>query len=150
MTNRISVVTAVAAADPAEAAAHFADKLRFETDCADLHGDLAAGAPGIVVVDVRSAAAYAEAHVPGARSLPHADIDEVTIADLPRDAVIVTYCWGPHCNGATRAAATLAALGFQGKEMLGGIAGWRSEDYVLVPDANCRSVAKTESSPAPA
>ncbi|MDQ0797695.1 hypothetical protein QFZ58_006183 [Streptomyces sp. B1I3] len=33
---------------------------------------------------------------------------------------MVTYCWGPGCNGATRAALALAEPGYQVKEMLGG------------------------------
>ncbi len=75
--------------------------------------------------------AFAAGHLPGARNLPHAAIDEVSTRDLPRDAVFVTYCWGPHCNGATRAASRLAALGFSVKEMIGGVAGWRAEGYPL-------------------
>ena len=97
---------------PAEAAAHFADRLRFETDCADVHADLAAAAPGIVRRSTRgSRHAYAAGHVPGARSLPHADdqarrTSPSSRPELPRATLLfVTYCWGPHCNGATRAAA---------------------------------------------
>ena len=124
-----SRVREVAPADPADAAAHFAARLRFETDCADVHADVDASVDGIVVLDVRDPAAYAAGHVPGARSLPHATIGPESTAGLPHDAVLVTYCWGPHCNGATRAAARLAALGFSVKEMLGGVAGWAAEGY---------------------
>ena len=131
-----SRVREVAPADPADAAVHFATRLRFETDCADVHADLGASVDGrdasvdgIVVLDVRDPAAYAAGHVPGARSLPHATIGPESTAGLPHDAVLVTYCWGPHCNGATRAAARLAALGFSVKEMLGGVAGWAAEGY---------------------
>jgi rhodanese-related sulfurtransferase len=126
-----SRVAGAAVASPADAAAHFARRLEFETDCADVHADLARGEHGIVVVDARTPEAYQAAHVPGSMNLPHATIDQATTAALPRDAVVVTYCWGPHCNGATRAAARLAALGFRVKEMLGGIAGWRAEGYEL-------------------
>src|SRR2546430_10671990 len=35
--------------------------------------------------------------------------DALPISSLPRDKVIVAYCWGPGCNGSTRAAAKLAA-----------------------------------------
>lgn len=40
---------------------------------------------------------------------------------------MVTYCWGPGCNGATRAALTLARLGFEVREMIGGIEYWIRE-----------------------
>ena len=156
-----SRVRAVAAADPADAAAHFAARLRFETDCADVHADLAASvdgsgssvdgngscADGIVVLDVRDPAAYAAGHVPGARNLPHATIGAESTAGLPRDAVLVTYCWGPHCNGATRAAARLAALGFSVKEMLGGVAGWAAEGYAFEPTEIPASLANAVISP---
>lgn len=132
-TSTPSRVLRVAAAAPADAAAHFARRLAYETDCSDVHADLAAGAatgtPGFVVVDARSAADYARGHVPGARSLPHATIGEHTAATLDRDALVVTYCWGPHCNGATQAAAKLAGLGFRVKEMIGGFDYWRREGY---------------------
>jgi rhodanese-related sulfurtransferase len=137
-----STVAAVAPARPAEAAAHFAARLRFETDCADVHRDLAAGVAGFVVVDARSPSAYAAGHVPGARSLPHAAIAPETTHDLPRDALVVTYCAGPHCNGATRAAAALARLGYSVKEMIGGMAGWRAEGFAVAggePDRAPRS-----------
>jgi rhodanese-related sulfurtransferase len=43
--------------------------------------------------------------------------------------VLVVYCWGPGCNAATKAAAKLASLGFQVKEMIGGLEYWRREGY---------------------
>jgi len=71
------------------------------------------------VVDVRSPAAFAAGHVPGATSLPHAGIDAETAAALP-DGLVVVYCWGPGCNGAQRGGASLARHGRAVKEMLGG------------------------------
>jgi rhodanese-related sulfurtransferase len=40
---------------------------------------------------------------------------------------VVTYCWGPGCDGATRAALALARIGFRVKEMIGGIEYWTRE-----------------------
>jgi rhodanese-related sulfurtransferase len=130
-TSTPSRVLRVAAAAPADAAAHFARRLVHETDCSDVHADLAAGTLGFVVVDARSAADYARGHVPGARSLPHATIGEHTAATLDPDTLVVTYCWGPHCNGATQAAAKLAGLGFRVKEMIGGFDYWCREGYAV-------------------
>ncbi len=69
-----SLVTATPPAPPSEAAEHFERKLAFETDCADVHAGLKSGAVDFVLLDVRGRAAFARAHVPGAISLPHADI----------------------------------------------------------------------------
>jgi len=41
--------------------------------------------------------------------------------------VVVTYCWGPGCNGSTRAAYELARLGYPVKEMIGGYQYWVEE-----------------------
>ncbi|MNC61293.1 hypothetical protein D3C75_1112290 [compost metagenome] len=51
--------------------------------------------------------------------------------ELPAGEVLILYCWGPACNGASKAAARLAAQGYQVKEMLGGIEYWRKEGGAL-------------------
>jgi 3-mercaptopyruvate sulfurtransferase SseA len=40
---------------------------------------------------------------------------------------VVTYCWGPGCNGGTRAALVLALQGFRVREMIGGFEYWARE-----------------------
>lgn len=128
-----SRVLGVEAAVPEAAALHFGDRLALETDPSDVHADMAAGVAGFVVVDVRSRDAYAEAHLPGAISLPHAEIGDGVESVVPRDRVAVVYCWGPHCNGAARGALRLARLGYRVKEMIGGIDGWRREGLPVEP-----------------
>lgn len=128
-TPGFSFVLEYPAADPAAAQRHFAAKLSVETDPADVRLDLERGSDRIVVLDARSAEAYAECHIPGAVSLPHRNIGPHMPADLPTDRVIVTYCWGPGCNAAPKAAIKLAALGFRVKEMIGGLEYWRREGY---------------------
>jgi len=44
---------------------------------------------------------------------------------------VVTYCWGPGCNGATRAALALSLQGYAVKEMLGGVEYWAREGFAL-------------------
>ena len=115
----MSAITAVPAAPPAEAARHFAARLAFETDAADVGAAVAAGAVDAVIVDVRSAEAFAAGHVPGAVHLPHARIDAEAAAALPGGLVVV-YCWGPGCNAGQHGALRFAQLGRPVKEMLGG------------------------------
>jgi rhodanese-related sulfurtransferase len=116
------------AAEPLAAAQHFAARLAYEADCSDVGADIAAGASGFVVVDCRSPELFERAHVPGAVNIPHRRITAETIAALlPSDALLVTYCNGPHCNASTRGALRLAALGRRVKEMPGGMAGWTTE-----------------------
>jgi rhodanese-related sulfurtransferase len=60
------------------------------------------------------------------------------MAQFPKDTAFVVYCAGPHCNGANKAAIRLARLGSRVKEMIGGITGWRDEDFALERDAQAR------------
>jgi rhodanese-related sulfurtransferase len=114
-----SAVTAIPAARPEDAARHFAARLAFETDVADVGAAVAAGEPDFVLVDVRSRDAFAAGHIPGAISLPHREIDAARAAELP-DGLLVVYCWGPGCNAAQHGGHKLSAEGRQVKEMIGG------------------------------
>lgn len=126
-----SHVSAIPAASPAEAQAHFAAEFRFETDCWDVHDALSRGEADFVLLDVRSAELFARGHVPGAVHLPHGKLVESKLAAWPTDTLFVTYCAGPHCNGAARGALRLAALGRPVKIMAGGITGWVDEGFAL-------------------
>lgn len=53
------------------------------------------------------------------------------LAQYAPDTLFVTYCAGPHCNGATRGAIRLARLGRPAKVMAGGIMGWLDEGFAL-------------------
>ena len=112
---------------PAEAAAHFAHRLGLETDVSDVAAALASGEPGFVLLDSRSARSWEQGHVPGAVHLPVREIAGRAGDELDRSAPVVTYCWGPGCNGATRAALALALLGYRVREMLGGFEYWARE-----------------------
>lgn len=118
-------------ADSAEALAHFQSLLRFETDCWDVHHAITSGTPDFVVLDVRGADSYEKGHVPGALNIPHGKIIASKMANFPSDTVFVTYCAGPHCNGAYRGAIRLAQLGRPVKIMIGGVTGWLDEGFSL-------------------
>jgi len=122
-----SAVREFPAAPPAEAERHFLARLAVETDPSDVVHDLARGTGNLLVIDVRSPEAYARCHVAGAINLPHRRISAETTAEFDRYAQLVTYCWGPACNAATKGAAKLARLGFTVKEMIGGLEYWRLE-----------------------
>ena len=117
------------AAEPATAAAHFAARLQFETDVSDVHDALHETPDALVLVDSRGQAAWDQGHVPDALHLPTPYIADRATALIPRDVLVVTYCWGPACNGATRAALEFARLGYRVKEMIGGYEYWVREGY---------------------
>jgi rhodanese-related sulfurtransferase len=113
------------------AEAHFANRLAFETDVSDVHAALHGGTAGLVVVDSRSTESWNQGHLPGALHLPTAQIADRAGDLVPADAAVVTYCWGPGCNGATRAALAFARLGYQVREMIGGFEYWAREGFTV-------------------
>jgi rhodanese-related sulfurtransferase len=119
----------------AQAIAHFSARLAFETDVSDVHAALDSGAPGFVLVDSRGDAAWEQGRLPGALHLPTAQIAERAAALIPAGTPVVTYCWGPGCNGATRAALAFARLGYPVREMLGGYEYWVREGFTVHTDA---------------
>ena len=129
MTN---AVTQVPAADAASAVRHFEAEFTFETDCWDTHEALKEPAPGFVLLDVRSPALFQQGHIRGAVNLPHGKIVASMMGAYPAGTMFVTYCAGPHCNGAARGALRLARLGYPVKIMAGGITGWLDEGFPLV------------------
>jgi len=125
----MSPVSEFPAVPPAQATAHFAGRLAFETDCADVHAAFAAGDADFVLLDVRGPNAYARSHVPGALNLPHRQMTAERMAEWPAETLFVVYCAGPHCNGGDRAALRLAQLDRPVKLMIGGITGWADEGF---------------------
>jgi rhodanese-related sulfurtransferase len=132
-TTADNPVLRVPPAAPQEAAAHFAASLAFHADVSDVAAALAGtgpdGDPGFVLLDTRSTEAWDQGHVPGALHLPTARIAQLAPRLLDPAVPVVTYCWGPGCNGATRAALALSLLGYRVKEMLGGFEYWAREGF---------------------
>ncbi|WP_432097959.1 rhodanese-like domain-containing protein [Streptomyces sp. WAC 04229] len=126
----VNPVLRVAPAPPAEAAAYFRASLAFHTDVSDVAAAMAAdGGPGFTLVDCRSTESWDQGHVPGAVHLPTAHVAAQAGRLLDPAMPVVTYCWGPACDGATRAALALAELGYPVKEMRGGFEYWVREGF---------------------
>jgi rhodanese-related sulfurtransferase len=126
-----NAVTAIPAARFEVAVAHFEQEFSFETDCWDIHEALQSGDPGFVLLDVRGPASFDKGHVAGAINLPHGKIVASRMLQYSRETLFITYCAGPHCNGAARGALRLARLGYPVKIMAGGITGWMDEGFDL-------------------
>jgi len=117
-----------------EAIAYFEGKLRLEVDPADVHFDREKGIRDFVIIDTRSKEDYDRERIPGAINLPHRQMNDQTTRHLPKDQVMVTYCWGLHCNGSTKGALRLARLGFRVKELASGIQGWKEDGFATESD----------------
>ncbi len=107
---------------------HYRQKLAFETDSWDVYEALNRNEP-VVVVDGRSAEAYAREHIPGSVNLPHREISAETTAHLDKSKLYVCYCDGIGCNASTKTALKLLTLGFQVRELMGGLDWWKRDGY---------------------
>jgi len=106
-----------------EAAAHFAARLRFETDPADVYAAQKRG-ESFVLVDVRSDAAWRQGRIPGAIHMPYQAMAARARAELDPAVPVVVYCWSPGCNAGHKGALALSRQGFSVREMLGGYEYW--------------------------
>ena len=127
---------------PADAAAHFRARLAFECDVSDAHAAFETGEPGFVLIDSRSHESWVQGHARGAVHMPKPQMAQ-RIPEYPAGTEFVVYCWGPGCNGATRAGLIISELGYAVKEMIGGFEYWAREGLPVdrvVTDASGASV----------
>jgi rhodanese-related sulfurtransferase len=103
-------------------------KLQYETDSWDLSESIKNN-EGIVVVDARSSEAYEIEHIPSSINIPHRNMSAQTTKDLDKSKIYITYCDGIGCNASTKGAVSLAKLGFNVKELLGGLDWWKRDGY---------------------
>ena len=132
MTLTTSNTTASATARDA-AIEHFAAKLRYETDPSDVAAAQSAG-ERFVLVDTRGHAAWHQGRAVGAIHLPTGEIAERAASEISPGTPVVVYCWGPGCNGSTKAALHFSRLGYEVRELIGGFEYWAREGLPVVDD----------------
>lgn len=77
-----------------------------------------------LVVDVRPAEEFAAGHIPGAVSIPLADL-AARLPELPRESEVIAYCRGPYCVLAPQAVELLHREGFRARRLQEGFPEWR-------------------------
>jgi rhodanese-related sulfurtransferase len=107
---------------------HYNEKLSYETDSWDLYLALSRGEK-IMVVDGRGADAYARERIPGSINIPHRTISQDSLAKLDKTMMYIAYCDGIGCNASTKTALKMLTLGFQVKELVGGLDWWKRDGY---------------------
>jgi len=85
-------------------------------------------AGGVTVVDVRPHDEYLAGHLPGAISVPLADLKKRT-RDLPKGRDVVAYCRGPYCVMALDAVDVLRRRGFRAHRLEYGVPEWRAHGW---------------------
>jgi rhodanese-related sulfurtransferase/DNA-binding transcriptional ArsR family regulator len=82
----------------------------------------------VIVLDVRPAEEYDAGHIPGALSVPLADL-KTRLSALPKSRQIVAYCRGPYCVMAIEAVEILLKRGFRAQRMEQGVIEWRARGW---------------------
>ncbi|TYK65785.1 rhodanese-like domain-containing protein [Colwellia echini] len=117
-------------------------KLDFEIDSWDLSEALNNN-KNIIVVDARSSEVFQSEHIPTAINIPHRIMNVETTSALDKSKLYVTYCDGIGCNASTKGAMKLAELGFNVKELLGGLDWWLRDGYQTEGDNGREGTAVT-------
>jgi rhodanese-related sulfurtransferase len=82
----------------------------------------------VTVIDVRPREEYAAAHLPGAISMPLAELPK-RLKELQKRRAIVAYCRGPYCVMALDAVDLLRRKGFRASRLEHGVTEWRARNW---------------------
>jgi rhodanese-related sulfurtransferase len=82
----------------------------------------------VTVIDVRPREEYAAAHIPGAISVPLADLPK-RLQELQKRREVVAYCRGPYCVMALDAVDLLRRKGFRARRLEHGVSEWRARGW---------------------
>jgi rhodanese-related sulfurtransferase len=82
----------------------------------------------VTVVDVRPAEEYEAGHIPGALSVPVAELKQ-RLREVPRNREVVAYCRGRYCVYALEAVALLRRNGYDARRAHEGMPDWRAAGW---------------------
>lgn len=106
---------------------YFVDRDELEAiDFEELRVRLKAG--DVVLLDVRPGPEFQAGHIPGARSIPHDEL-ETRLREIPRGVEVVAYCRGPYCVFADEAVALLRSKRRRAYRLSAGFPEWKAAGY---------------------
>ena len=79
----------------------------------------------VTVIDVRPQDEYRAGHIPGALSIPVAQLGR-RLAEIPRRREVVAYCRGPWCVYSIEAVELLRKRGYRARRIREGLPDWRA------------------------
>ncbi len=96
----------------------------------------------VTVIDVRPGEEYAAGHLPGAISLPLADLRKDRLR-LTRRRDVVAYCRGPYCVMALDAVDILRRRGFRAHRLEHGVLEWSARGWPVESGPSRRTSARS-------
>lgn len=78
----------------------------------------------VTVIDVRPPDEYEAGHIPGAVSIPVAELAH-RLREVPKRREVIAYCRGPYCLFALEAVTLLRKKGFKARRFEAGLPAWR-------------------------
>lgn len=82
----------------------------------------------VTILDVRPAEEFEAGHIPGAVSIPVADL-KARLDELPKGREVVAYCRGPYCVMAAEAVELLRRQGLRAHRLEQGILDWKQRGW---------------------
>ena len=76
------------------------------------------------VIDVRPREEYEAGHIPGALSIPVAEVRR-RLTNVPKSREVIAYCRGPYCVYALDAVTVLRTRGYRARRAAPGLPDWR-------------------------
>ena len=80
----------------------------------------------VTVLDARPRAEYEAGHIPGALSVPVAELER-RLSEIPRDQEVIAYCRGPYCVYSLEAVTLLRERGYRARRAEDGLPEWRRD-----------------------
>ncbi|HMC71107.1 MAG TPA: rhodanese-like domain-containing protein, partial [Mycobacteriales bacterium] len=78
----------------------------------------------VTVIDVRPKGEYVAGHIPGALSIPVAELKR-RLGEIPKRREVVAYCRGPYCVFSAEAVTLLRKHGYRARRTDDGLPDWR-------------------------
>lgn len=91
----------------------------------------------VTVVDVRPADEYAAGHLPGALSIPVADLGR-RLREIPRRREVIAYCRGRYCVYSLEAVTLLRKRGYRARRAHEGLPDWKAAGLPVETGARAR------------
>ena len=82
----------------------------------------------VTVIDVRPPDEFTAGHIPGARSIPVADLKR-RLREIPKDREVVAYCRGRYCVYSLEAVTMLRKQGYRARRASEGLPDWRAAGF---------------------